>query len=121
MVDDWRTWVPEPWDFTQNGTLHHRGNYIGEVDLPDKERPGYASDGDVATAERIAACVNALAGVRHPEALPEALDALGGGPGLLSRLGALSADAELRAELRAWAVRAEAALRALGRNCSEEQ
>jgi len=73
----WRAWTEEPWDATRNGALHRGGFLIGEMDEPSKADPGYASDVDVANAERAAAAVNALAGVRNPAAVPGALDALG--------------------------------------------
>ena len=59
-----------------NGTIHRSGRYLGEMDEPDKEKPGYASDADVANAFRAVACVNALEGIRHPAAVAEALAAL---------------------------------------------
>lgn len=72
----WQTWTDEPWEPTLNGTLHSNGFYIGDMDAPGKEDPGYASDLDVANAARAAAAVNALAGVRRPQAVPAALAAL---------------------------------------------
>lgn len=118
-MSTWKKWTEEPWDATMNGTIHRSGRYLGEMDEPDKPKPGYASDADVANAFRAVECVNALSEVRTPAAVPAALDALTSCAAALRRVAVLLGD-DVRPEIDGIAANAAAAIAALDEEITDE-